>query len=139
MERLWTRSFILMILGTFFLFTAFYMLYPTLPLFIKHIGGNETHVGLSMGIFMLSAVIFRPVIGGLLDRFGRRSFIILGLFLFTLAMYMYNWVNGITALIWLRMLHGVSWAISTTAIGTVIADIVPKARYGRVWDGMVQL
>jgi MFS family permease len=66
MERLWTRSFILMILGTFFLFTAFYMLYPTLPLFIKHIGGNETHVGLSMGIFMLSAVIFRPVIGGLL-------------------------------------------------------------------------
>ena len=63
MERLWTRSFILMILGTFFLFTAFYMLYPTLPLFIKQIGGNETHVGLSMGIFMLSAVVFRPVIG----------------------------------------------------------------------------
>ncbi|MFV9566982.1 MFS transporter [Thermoanaerobacter mathranii] len=130
MERLWTRSFILMILGTFFLFTAFYMLYPTLPLFIKHIGGNETHVGLSMGIFMLSAVILRPVIGGLLDWFGRRPFIILGLSLFTLAMYMYNWVNGITALIWLRMLHGVSWAISTTAILTVIADIVPTTRYG---------
>lgn len=130
MERLWTRSFIFMILGTFFLFTAFYMLYPTLPLFIKHIGGNETHVGLSMGIFMLSAVILRPVIGGLLDWFGRRPFIILGLSLFTLAMYMYNWVNGITALIWLRMLHGVSWAISTTAILTVIADIVPTTRYG---------
>ncbi|TDT63326.1 MFS transporter [Fonticella tunisiensis] len=130
MERLWTRSFILMILGTFFLFTAFYMLYPTLPLFIKQIGGNETHVGLSMGIFMLSAVVFRPVIGGLLDRFGRRSFIILGLSFFTLTMYMYNSVNGITDLIWLRIFHGVSWAISTTAIGTVIADIVPKARYG---------
>lgn len=130
MERLWTGSFVLMILGTFFLFTAFYMLYPTLPLFIKHIGGNETYVGLSMGIFMISAVAFRPVIGGLLDRFGRRPFIILGLFLFIFAMYMYNWTTGISFLMWLRVLHGISWAISTTTILTVISDIVPPTRFG---------
>jgi len=130
MERLWTKNFILTILGVFFLFTAFYMLYSTLPLFIKHIGGNEGHVGLSMGIFMLSAVIFRPIIGGLLDRFGRRMFIILGISLFALSMYIYNWVNGIAALLCLRMLHGISWAISTTAILTMAADIVPNTRYG---------
>jgi MFS family permease len=60
----------------FFLFTAFYMLFPTLPLFIKQMGGNETQVGLAMGAFMLTAVIFRPFVGGLLDRFGRRPFIL---------------------------------------------------------------
>jgi hypothetical protein len=44
MERLWTKSFIIMSVGTLFLFNAFYMLYPTLPLFIKQIGGNEAFV-----------------------------------------------------------------------------------------------
>lgn len=79
MERLWTKSFILMTVGLLFLFTAFYMMYPTLPLFIKQMGGDEAQVGLSMGAFMLSAVIFRPIVGELLDRFGRRPFIVWGL------------------------------------------------------------
>ena len=65
MERIWTKSFMLVTLGTLFLFTAFYMLYPTLPLFITQMGGNEAHVGLAMGAFMLAAVLFRPIVGGL--------------------------------------------------------------------------
>ncbi|CAM2855586.1 MFS transporter [Paenibacillus sediminis] len=130
MERLWTKQFILMTLGNLFLFNAFYMLYPTLPPFIKQMGGNESQVGLAMGAFMLSAVIFRPLVGGLLDRFGRRSFIVWGLLLFILAMYMYDWVGGIFVLMGLRILHGMSWAVSTTATITAITDIIPSTRRG---------
>ena len=61
------------------LFTGFYLLVPTLPLFIKEIGGNESQVGLMMGMFTIAAVVIRPIIGGMLDRYGRRSFIIFGL------------------------------------------------------------
>ncbi|WP_339209653.1 MFS transporter [Paenibacillus sp. FSL K6-3182] len=130
MERLWTKSFILMTIGNLFLFNAFYMLYPTLPLFIKQLGGNESQVGLAMGAFMLSAVILRPLVGGLLDRFGRRPFIIWGLILFILAMYLYNWVGGIAVLLGLRILHGMSWALSTTATMTAITDMIPSTRRG---------
>ncbi|WP_338786176.1 MFS transporter [Metabacillus sp. FJAT-53654] len=130
MERLWTKSFILMTVGMFFLFTGFYMLLPTLPLFIKQLGGNEAQVGLAVGIFMLSAVIFRPIVGVLLDRFGRRPFVVWGLLLFTLVMYMYGWVGGIVVLMGLRILHGMSWAFSTTAIFTAITDIIPSTRRG---------
>lgn len=130
MERLWTKSFILMTVGMFFLFTAFYMMLPTLPLFIKQMGGNEAQVGLAAGAFMLTAVIFRPIVGGLLDRFGRRPFIVWGLLLFTLAMYMYDWIGGIVVLMGLRILHGTSWAVSTTAIITAITDMIPSARRG---------
>ncbi|WP_410511224.1 MFS transporter [Paenibacillus sp. BR2-3] len=130
MERLWTKPFILITIGNLFLFNAFYMLYPTLPLFIKQMGGNESQVGLAMGAFMLSAVIFRPIVGGLLDRFGRRPFIVWGLLLFILAMYMYNWIVGIVVLMGLRILHGMSWAVSTTSILTAITDMIPPARRG---------
>ncbi|WP_424765557.1 MFS transporter [Paenibacillus sp. sgz302251] len=138
MERLWTKSFIFMTLGMFFLFTGFYLLLPTLPLFIIQMGGNEAQVGLAAGVFMLSAVIFRPIVGGLLDRFGRRPFIVWGLLLFTLAMYMYNWVGGIVVLMGLRILHGMSWALSTTATITAITDMIPSTRRGEGmgWFGM---
>ena len=130
MERLWTKSFVLMTAGMLFLFIAFYSLLPTLPQFIKQIGGTEAQVGLATGAFMLSAVIFRPLVGGLLDRFGRRPFILWGLLLFALAMYMYNWVGGIVVLMGLRILHGMSWAFSTTAIITATTDMIPAARRG---------
>jgi len=137
-ERLWTKSFILMTVGMFYLFTAFYMLYPTLPLFIKEIGGDESQVGLAMGAFMLSSVIVRPFVGGLLDRFGRRPFIIWGLLFFTVAMYMYNWIGGIVVLMVLRILHGLTWAVSTTAISTAVTDLIPSTRRGEGmgWSGM---
>ncbi|NHN31473.1 MFS transporter [Paenibacillus agricola] len=130
MERLWTKPFILMTIGNLFLFNAFYMLYPTLPSFIKQMGGNESQVGLAMGAFMLSSVMFRPLVGGLLDRFGRRPFIVWGLLLFILSMYMYNWVGGIVVLMGLRILHGMSWAVTSTSMLTAITDIIPPARRG---------
>ncbi|CAM4227067.1 MFS transporter [Paenibacillus alkaliterrae] len=138
MERLWTKSFIFMTAGMLFLFTAFYMLYPTLPLFIKQMGGNETQVGLAMGAFMLTAVIFRPIVGGLLDRFGRRPFMLWGLLLFAAVMYMYDWIGGIVALLALRIVHGMSWAISTTSMLTAVTDMIPAARRGEGmgWFGM---
>ncbi len=101
-----------------------------MPLFIQQMGGNESQVGLAMGAFMLSAVAFRPLVGGLLDRYGRRPFIVGGLILFTLAMYMYNWVGGIIMLMGLRILHGMTWAVSTTATITAVTDIIPSARRG---------
>ncbi len=87
MERLWTKSFIQMTFAMLFLFTGFYLLVPTLPLFIKEIGGNESQVGLMMGMFTIAAVVIRPIIGGMLDQYGRRSFIIFGLIFF--------WINDV--------------------------------------------
>ncbi|MCT2345751.1 MFS transporter [Niallia taxi] len=138
MERLWTKSYIFMITGMFFLFTAFYMLYPTLPLFIKENGGTESQVGLAMGAFMLTSVIFRPFVGGLLDRFGRRPFIIWGLLLFAATMFMYNWVSELAVLMVIRILHGFTWAVSTTSISTAVTDLIPTTRRGEGmgWSGM---
>lgn len=130
MERLWTKSFVFMTLAMLFLFIAFYSLLPTLPQFVKQIGGSEAQVGWVTGVFMLSAVLFRPIIGGLLDRYGRRAFMVSGLIMFIIAMYMYNFVGGVVVLIGLRFMHGISWAFSTTAMITSTTDLIPDARRG---------
>lgn len=138
MEKLWTKSFIQMTLTLFFLFFGFYLLIPTLPLYVKELGGNETHVGLIMGLFTLAAVVARPIIGGLLDRYGRKIFIIVGLIFFTLTLFVYHWAMSVVFLLALRLIHGVSWAMSTTSIGTAVTDMIPASRRGEGmgWYGM---
>lgn len=138
MERLWTKSFIQMTLTLFFLFFGFYLLIPTLPLYVTELGGNETHVGLIMGLFTLAAVVARPIVGGLLDRYGRKIFIIVGLIFFTLTLFAYHWAMSVFFLLALRLVHGVSWAMSTTSIGTAVTDIIPASRRGEGmgWYGM---
>jgi len=137
-ERLWTKPFIQMTVGMLFLFTGFYLLLPTMPLYIKHLGGTESQVGLAAGLFTLSAVVFRPFVGALVDRHGRRPFYVWGLLLFVISMVLYDWVGGILLLLLLRMVHGVSWAFATTSVGTAITDLIPASRRGEGmgWYGM---
>lgn len=138
MERIWTKPFIMMTLAMLLLFTGFYLTLPTMPLFVQELGGSEAQVGLAAGVFTLTAVLFRPIVGGLLDRYGRRSFMIGGLLLFVLSMYLYDWVGAIAVLFALRALHGAGWALSTTAVSTSIADVIPVSRRGEGmgWFGL---
>jgi MFS family permease len=137
-DRLWTRPFIQLSLGAMVLFIGFYLLLPTMPLFVKELGGSEAQVGLAAGLFTLTAVVFRPFVGGLVDRYGRRPFLVGGMLVFTLSMWLYDWVGGVLALLALRMLHGAGWAFSTTAVGTIAADLIPVSRRGEGmgWFGL---
>ncbi|MBB6623384.1 MFS transporter [Clostridium gasigenes] len=138
MERLWTKNYIKLTITALLLFSGFYLLMPTLPMFIKELGGSESQVGFIVGVFTISAVIIRPIIGGLMDKYGRRVFIISGLLFFAITMYFYNWVLGIAFLVVLRILHGVSWAMATTSIGTAVTDVIPQSRRGEGmgWYGL---
>lgn len=138
MERLWTKNYIMLTITALLLFSGFYLLMPTLPLFIKEIGGSESQVGFIVGVFTISAVIIRPLVGGLMDKYGRRVFIVSGLIFFAITMYFYNFVTVIISLVILRILHGVSWALSTTSIGTAVTDVIPKSRRGEGmgWYGL---
>ena len=138
MERLWTKNYIMLTITALLLFSGFYLLMPTLPMFVKQLGGSESQVGFIIGVFTISAVIIRPIVGGLMDRYGRRVFIISGLLFFAITMYFYDWVTGVIFLVVLRVLHGISWAIATTSIGTAVTDVIPQSRRGEGmgWYGL---
>jgi hypothetical protein len=117
MDRLWTKQFIQMTAGMLFLFTGFYLLLPTIPVYIKQLGGSESLIGLSAGAFTLSAVIFRPIVGGLLDRYGRRHCV----------------VNGAADRAWreLGVCHYRRWNVNHG----YYTHRSPGRRYGLVWNG----
>ena len=48
-ETLFTKNFILTSFSTFAMFTSFYFLLVTLPIYIVQLGGTESEVGLIIG------------------------------------------------------------------------------------------
>lgn len=138
MEPLWTRSFTALTVAMFFLATGFYLLLTSLPLYIVELGGTEAHVGILAFVFTISAMVPRPFVGGLLDRLGRRQFVLGGLLLFAVSMFAYTRVVEMGPLTLVRVVHGISWAIATTSIATAAADVIPRRRFGEGmgWFGM---
>lgn len=114
------------------------MLLPTMPVYIKALGGYDAHVGLATGLFTLVAVLFRPLSGGMVDQYGRIPFLLWGLVVFAVTMALYGWVNSVAALILLRMIQGMSWSFITTASAAAVADVIPPDRRGEGmgWFGM---
>ncbi|MFZ5595766.1 MAG: MFS transporter [Bacillota bacterium] len=130
-QPLWTRNFLLICLANLAIFTSFYFLLPTLPVFVTDfLGGDPGNVGYIIGILSLTAVLVRPLSGYLLDALGRKKILILAVAAFALAMAAYIPVAGLAALLILRGLHGIAWGFTTTAAGTVAADVVPPSRRG---------
>lgn len=129
-ETLFTRNFVLTTLSTFTLFTSFYFLLVTLPLYILELKGTESEIGLIIGVFTISAVLLRPHLGREVDRRGRKTILIAGLLAFLFAMLLYNYTTSVASLLLLRVFHGIGWGAATTAAITLIADISPIRRRG---------
>ncbi len=128
MEKLWNRRFVLICLINLFLFLGFHMLVATFPFFVQTLGGDEATAGLAAWLFCLSAVFLRPLIGWLLDHFGRRSMIFIGLLGMILFPLSYTLTAGLILALLLRTVQGVFWACSSTSVSTSAADIIPGPR-----------
>ncbi|MCZ7358132.1 MAG: MFS transporter [Candidatus Methanoperedens sp.] len=129
-ETLLTRNFLLTSFSTVAIFTSFYFLLVTLPIYILQLGGTESQIGLIIGVFTISAVLLRPFMGREVDRRGRKNMLLAGSLVFLLSMLLYNYTTSVTALLLLRVFHGIGWGAATTAASTLIADIAPPSRRG---------
>lgn len=129
-EKIWTRDFILICLANFFIFFGFQMTLPTLPLFVKELGGSDQLVGIIVGIFTFSALLLRPYAGHALETKGRQFIYMIGLGIFVISVGSLAFIASIALLFVVRVVQGVGWGLSTTATGTIATDIVPASRRG---------
>lgn len=129
-DKIWTRDFILVCCANFFIFLGFQMTLPTLPLFVKELGGTDQLVGIIVGIFTFSALIFRPYAGKSLETKGRQFVYMLGLSIFVISVGSFAFVTSIALLLVMRVVQGVGWGFSTTATGTIATDLIPPKRRG---------
>lgn len=130
-QSLWNRHFLFICLSSFFIFINFYTLLATLPMFVMDdLKGSNQQIGLVMTFFIATAVLMRPFAGKWLDLIGRKKILLIALSLFLVSSVLYFMVHHVYWLLVLRLIHGVSFGIGTTATGTIATDLIPEDRKG---------
>lgn len=112
-------------LGSFFLSVS--MLLPTLPLYVRDLGGSPIDVGLAVGAFSVGVLLARPFVGRAVDTRGRRPVLLAGSLLAAAMSPLY--VLGVLGpLLVVRILHGAGLSAFTSASTTLAADYAPPGR-----------
>jgi predicted MFS family arabinose efflux permease len=110
---------------------AFYILIPTLPLYIVNVLKEpKSSVGLTLASFTIAALIIRLFTGFALDAYGRKYIYIISFFIFCLIFGLYPFASSIVFLFIIRFIHGFAWGITGTAGSTVAVDLIPPKKRG---------
>lgn len=113
--------------------TAFSALFITFffPLLIKvHLGGNEFQIGLAMGLSVLMAALFVPLIGAISDASGKRMPILIISALLTAIITVLVGYAGLLLALFLGFLANITHLISKDVYDAKMIDIVPRSLLG---------
>jgi len=128
-ERLVTRPFVVVTVTAFAFFVYIGMLIPIVPLYIEGpLGRGEFGIGLTIATFAGAAIIARPFLGRLADRYGRRAIIVGGALVAGLTGLVMSQATEFWQLLPLRAVMGVGEAAVFVGAATLIADLSPADR-----------
>lgn len=113
--------------GMLVYFTQVTVLFPVLPLYVTQ-RWHGAAVGFVVGAMAAGLLCFRPWMGWLIDRWGRKPVLGLGLGLMLVILPLYLWSPTPLWLMGVRVLHGISQAAFATASQTMLVDLVTPER-----------
>ena len=130
-RKILTRDFILAFFAQFALTSVFYLLIPTLPIYLSRLGSTEVEIGVLVGIFFLSSVVLRLFVGRALLKIPEKTFMIIGALLFALTSIGYLFTPPFWPFLIVRIFQGIAFAFFHTAIYTLIANISLEGHRGQ--------
>ena len=129
MERLWNKNYIKVMTANFSLFFAFYLLTPLLPLYLSEtFGATKDVIGLVLSGYTITALIFRPFSGYLVDSFPRKTVLMVSFSAFAIFFAGYLAAGTLLLFTIVRTLHGGPFGTLTVANSTVAIDVLPSSR-----------
>ena len=108
---------------------------PLIPGYARTLGANGFILGAIFSVFSLSRTLFTPVTGIFSDRFGRKTFILIGLAAYCLVSLAYIRADTISLLLLVRVLHGLAAALVIPVANAYVGDLAPPGREG-VYTGL---
>jgi len=158
-----SRRVVLRALGRAIFFLSFPLgvLSFALPIYGKELGATALEIGALFSVFFMMAALLRPLLGRLMDRYGRRPFLLLGVagylgatLLFLLAgdgstgpvlSAAEGLTTGLLVLLAARVIEGAASSLLWLSAYAIVADCSPPdergRRFGRVqeqlWRGVL--
>lgn len=132
LERHLRRSLLTLFVAGLLFWSSIAITLPTLPLYVKSVGGNSQQIGVVMGSFAIGLLLFRPMLGRMADDRSRKLVLLIGVAVVAIAPLGYLFITSIPWLMVLRAFHGISVAAFTTGFSALVADLSPPNQRGEL-------
>lgn len=121
-----------MCIAAFMMSFSFFILVPTLPLYLKDTFDiGPAMVGVVLSCYVVAVLSVRPMAGFVADLLPRKLVYIVSYALFVASFLGYFFITASLAMfILLRIFHGFSFGMLTTAGNTLVIDVMPSSRRG---------
>jgi len=131
-QKILSRDFILCFFAQFTFSLVFCLLIPTIPVYLSRFEAKEAEIGFLIGIFSVSSLILRPVVGRALLSIPERNFMIPGTILYVFSSIAYLLAPPFWPLFIVRVIHGIGLGLFSTASFTLVANITPERHRGQL-------
>lgn len=129
-SKLWTSRYMAIVIMAFLFFLCVQLLTAGFPAYITDIKNNPTQGGLMTTVFMVAAIVTRPVIGYLIHKVNMMMLNLVGLVFIAITIGFSFGQDSVGVLLFLRALHGIGFGILSTVISTMATNIIPTNRLG---------
>ena len=125
------RDFVFCFLAFFIFAAAIHALTPTIPIYLARLGSGEREIGVLVGIFGISSLISRFIVGACLRKFSEKSVMMAGALIFALGSLAFIFLHPFWPFFAVRFMQGVAFACMDTAALAFIVNVVPGAYRGQ--------
>ena len=115
----------------FLSFLDIFALLPTVGPHVEELGGGDAAIGAAVGAYSASNLPANVIGGILVDKWGRRRVLLLGLGLAALAVAAYAAATTVGAFVGVRVLHGLAGGVLIPAVFAAAGDRAEPGHTGR--------
>lgn len=118
------RNYILISIVVAMKFAAYSFLF-LLPLYIKALGGDDIAVGNILGVTVIPVIIFSPMVGAWVDKYGPKRIITIGLIIVILSFIMGLFVKNYNLFYLTQLVQGVGHTLVFMPSIPYLISIIP--------------
>ena len=130
-KNLFTRDFVFSFLSLFGFLSAIYALYPTLPIYLEKLDFSVREIGIVIGVYGVSSLAFRFVVGGALLRYSEKKIMMAGSLLSLISFIASVVFRSFWPFFIIRFLQGVALATIDTAALAFVIKVMPQTHRGQ--------
>ena len=131
-QKILSRDFILCFFAQFAFSSVFNILVPTIPIYLSRFQAKEAEIGFLIGVFSISSLILRPIVGNALLNIPEKRFMIAGALLYVVSSIAYLLCPPFWPFLAVRIFHGIGLALFNTSIFTLVVNITPAMYRGQL-------
>lgn len=127
-QTIWNKSFIDIFIINSVLNMGLFMMNTLIPKFAEHLGATATVVGMVSGIFAVTALSVRPIVGPATGYFKKNLLLAAAIGIFALAYICFGLSRNIPMIIVGRLLQGVGMGFLAPVLLALASDVLPSGK-----------